>query len=75
MVLHQSKSKCKSIKCNNCGKFYANERTLNGHSCEDNLARENMPNLDNESRVDQDIKVIKLDRKKLIFQVINIYCF
>jgi hypothetical protein len=34
LVLHNSK-KCKSHQCEKCQKYYANERTLQNHSCEE----------------------------------------
>ena len=34
LVLHNSK-KCKSHQCEKCQKYYANERTLQSHSCEE----------------------------------------
>ena len=61
LVLHNSK-KCKSHQCPKCQKFYANERTLKNHSCEEPIVKEDIADT---SRVDQDIKVIKLDKTKI----------
>ena len=61
LVLHNSK-KCKSHQCPKCQKFYANERTLQTHSCEEPIVKEDITDT---SRVDQDIKVIKLDKSKI----------
>lgn len=69
LVLHNSKPKCKSVKCDKCEKNFANDRTLEKHSCND-TDNDNAANDDN-TRVDQDIKVIKLDRQKINHQVIN----
>ena len=65
LVLHNSK-KCKSHQCEKCQKYYANERTLQSHSCEEEPIKvtENTT-----AQVDQDIKVIKLDKNKINHQV------
>ncbi len=72
MVLHKSKAVCKSFECNLCHKFYAMERTLKTHlkSCEEDMKSKIEPSLSiaDSSRVDQDIKVIKLDRSKAFHQ-------
>ena len=72
LVLHQSKRFCKSVKCEKCQKNFANERSLGNHVCEDVDANKDnaMGSGDSDyERVDQDIKVIKLDRGKILYQV------
>ena len=67
LVLHNSK-KCKSHQCPKCQKYYANERTLQSHSCEEEpIVKEDTV----AAQVDQDIKVIKLDKNKINHQVMH----
>ena len=74
LVLHNSKAKCKSHECPKCHKFFANERTLKNHQhCDDAQVDE----MADKTQVDQDIKVIKLDKTKMFHQVTNLLksCF
>ena len=68
LVLHNSKGgrSCKSHQCEKCQKYYANERTLQSHSCEEEPIKVTE---DTTAQVDQDIKVIKLDKNKINHQV------
>ena len=64
LVLHNSSLKCKSFTCVKCQKNYATERTLKQHLCSTTpIQGESLG-----KRVDQDIKVIKLDRSKINHQ-------
>lgn len=58
LVLHNSKAKCKSLQCGLCKKNFAMEASLQNHHCDSKISE----------RVDQDIKVIKLDRSKYFHQ-------
>ena len=67
LVLHKSVLKCKSFTCVKCQKNYANEKTLEQHVCS-NQVEESCIAQALGKRVDQDIKVIKLDRNKISHQ-------
>ena len=67
LVLHNNKPKCKHHSCDKCKKNYANERTLKSHHCEGPNSGDATSG--SATNVDQDIKVIKLDRSKLNHQV------
>lgn len=68
LVLHNSKPKCKSHECPKCHKFFANERTLKSHQpCEEDA--DGQKGMSEKPQVDQDIKVIKLDKTKMFRQV------
>ena len=67
LVLHNNKPKCKHHSCEKCKKNYANERTLKSHNCEGLNSGD--AGSGSATNVDQDIKVIKLDRNKLNHQV------
>ena len=66
LVLHNSKPHCKHLTCEKCNKNYAIERTLKSHICD---AGNVSDSVDTNKSVDQDIKVIKLDRNKINHQV------
>jgi len=57
--------KCKSHQCEKCQKYYANERTLQSHSCEEEPIKVAE---DTTAQVDRGIKVIKLDKNKINHQ-------
>ena len=68
LVLHNSVLKCKSYTCVKCQKNYANERTLKQHLCSNQPEESCNAQVALGKRVDQDIKVIKLDRNKISHQ-------